>query len=69
LPRALFVVAFLVFFQAPAWAGMVVTVDKTAQRLTVDVDGAQRYRWPVSTARSSYTTPNGSYRPQRLARK
>jgi hypothetical protein len=69
LPRALFAVAFLAFFHIPAWAGMVVTVDKTAQRLTVDVDGAQRYRWPVSTARWGYSTPNGSYRPQRLARK
>jgi hypothetical protein len=51
-----------------AQAGVVVTVDKTAQRLTVVVDGATRYRWPVSTARWGYRTPNGSYRPQRLAR-
>src|SRR6185312_1780126 len=32
------------------------------------VDGAHRYAWPVSTARWGYRTPNGSYRPQRLAR-
>src|SRR5665213_1743674 len=51
-----------------AKAGVVVTVDKTAQRLTVDVDGATRYQWPVSTARWGYRTPNGSYRPQRLER-
>ncbi len=51
-----------------AKAGIVVTVDKTAQRLTVDVDGATRYQWPVSTARWGYRTPNGSYRPQRLER-
>lgn len=54
---------------APAQAGIVVTVDKTAQRLTVEVDGATRYVWPVSTARWGYRTPNGSYRPQWLARK
>jgi len=54
---------------APAQAGIVVTVDKTAQRLTVAVDGMTRYAWPVSTARWGYRTPNGSYRPQRLARK
>ena len=31
--------------------------------------GIARYRWPVSTARRGYRTPNGSYRPQWLARK
>jgi lipoprotein-anchoring transpeptidase ErfK/SrfK len=54
---------------APAQAGIVVTVDKSAQRLSVTVDGAPRYQWPVSTARMGYRTPNGSYRPQWLARK
>lgn len=49
-------------------AGVVVTVDKSAQRLTVEVDGHTQYRWPVSTARWGYRTPNGSYRPQRLER-
>ena len=53
---------------APASAGVVVTVDKTAQHLTVRVDGMTRYSWPVSTARIGYRTPNGSYRPERLAR-
>jgi lipoprotein-anchoring transpeptidase ErfK/SrfK len=52
-----------------AQAGIVVTVDKSAQRLTVAVDGATRYDWPVSTARIGYHTPNGSYRPERLERK
>jgi hypothetical protein len=53
---------------ARADAAVVVTVDKTAQRLTVAIDGVTRYRWPVSTARWGYRTPNGSYRPQRLER-
>jgi L,D-transpeptidase-like protein len=53
---------------AAAQAGIVITVDKTAQRLTVDIDGATRYQWPVSTARWGYRTPNGSYRPERLER-
>jgi len=51
-----------------AQAGVVVTVDKSAQRLTVTVDGARRYEWPVSTARIGYMTPVGSYRPERLER-
>jgi hypothetical protein len=53
---------------AAVHAAVVVTVDKSAQRLTVEVDGAMRYQWPVSTARWGYRTPNGSYRPERLER-
>ena len=53
----------------PARADIVVTVDKSAQRLTVEVDGARRYDWPVSTARWGYRTPVGTYRPERLERK
>jgi len=30
--------------------------------------GQVLYRWPVSTARSGYVTPRGTYRPQRTAR-
>ncbi len=54
---------------ASAQAAVVVTVDKSAQELSVTVDGASRYHWPVSTARMGYHTPNGTYKPQRLARK
>lgn len=59
----------LLFSSSSAQAAIVVTVDKTTQRLTVEVDGSSRYLWPVSTARWGYSTPNGSYRPQRLERK
>lgn len=49
-----------------ARAEVVITVDKSSQRLSVNVDGRHRYEWPVSTARWGYRTPNGTYRPQRL---
>src|ERR1017187_10923090 len=62
-------IAVLLGGLAPAQAGIVVTVDKSEQFLSVVVDGAPRYQWPVSTARIGYSTPNGSYRPQRLERK
>jgi hypothetical protein len=39
-----------------AEAAIVITVDKNTQKLTVMVDGAQRYEWPVSTARRGYRT-------------
>jgi len=51
-----------------AEAGVSIKVDKTAQRMTVEVDGRVAHVWPVSTARSGYVTPSGSYRPQRLHR-
>ena len=72
MPRILTAIAVawaLLAASSPAHAGIVVTVDKTAQRLSVEVDGVHRYDWPVSTARWGYRTPNGAYRPQWLARK
>jgi hypothetical protein len=66
--KAIVVAALVVAGATAAQAGIVVTVDKSAQRLTVVVDGATRYQWPVSTARWGYRTPNGSYRPERLER-
>ena len=53
---------------ASAQAGVVVTVNKSTQRLHVEVNGVTRYDWPVSTARAGYNTPNGVYGVERLAR-
>ncbi|NJL50314.1 MAG: L,D-transpeptidase, partial [Blastochloris sp.] len=49
-------------------AAVVVTVDKSTQRMSVAVDGAPRYNWAVSTGRAGYGTPNGTYAPTRLER-
>jgi hypothetical protein len=65
---ALAVTAALLGGLERAQADVVITVDKTAQHLSVSVDGRSRYEWPVSTARIGYRTPNGSYRPERLER-
>ena len=51
-----------------AQAHVVVHVDKSSQRMTVSVDGEQRYSFVVSTARAGYSTPNGVYHPERLER-
>jgi lipoprotein-anchoring transpeptidase ErfK/SrfK len=53
---------------APARANVVIAVDKSAQQMSVSVDGYLRYNWAVSTARSGYNTPNGTYHPERLER-
>src|SRR4051812_49015239 len=58
---------FLTFCEI-AQAGLIIDVDKATQSLTVTSDGTKLYQWPVSTARSGYSTPAGSYRPQRLER-
>jgi lipoprotein-anchoring transpeptidase ErfK/SrfK len=67
-------VARLSFFAAvavlialhPAVADVVITIDKSAQRMTADVDGANHWRWPVSTGARGYDTPNGSYTAFRM---
>jgi hypothetical protein len=51
-----------------AHARVVVAIDKSTQRMTVAVDGATRHVFTVSTGRAGFGTPNGHFRPQRLAR-
>ncbi|ACL56238.1 L,D-transpeptidase [Methylobacterium nodulans] len=51
-----------------AAADVLVSVDKAAQRMTVSVDGKERYAWPVSTGASGYATPAGTFTPSRLVR-
>ncbi len=50
LSAALVTFAVLFGVAMQAQAGVVVSIDQAAQRLTVSVDGMQRYEWPVSTA-------------------
>ncbi|MGE0749555.1 MAG: L,D-transpeptidase [Variibacter sp.] len=49
-----------------AQANILITVDKSAQRMSVAVDGVQKYSWPVSTGKSGYTTPSGKFTPFRM---
>ena len=53
---------------APARAGILISVDKSTQRMTVTVDGDPRYIWPVSTGRSGYNTPSGQFHPTSMER-
>lgn len=34
--------------------------------MTVDLDGEQLYKWPVSTGAPGYDTPSGTFRPFRM---
>ena len=47
-------------------AKVVITIDKSTQRMTVSVDGATRWTWPVSTGRRGHATPAGSFQAFRM---
>jgi len=66
LPASLLAAALALPCAAPARASILVTIDKTTQRMSIAVDGATRYVWPVSTGRPGYDTPNGTFRPFRM---
>ena len=51
-----------------ARADVFIRVDKSAQIMTVTVDGAQRYAWPVSTGMADYDTPDGEFQAFRFER-
>ncbi|KLK91525.1 hypothetical protein AA309_19895 [Microvirga vignae] len=54
---------------APALSAEIsISVNKTTQRMTVLVDGVERYSWPVSTGTTDYSTPTGAFTPSRLSR-
>jgi len=53
----------------PAYAAAVVAqINLSSQRMTVKVNGKVKYNWLVSTGRAGYSTPSGTYQPQRLER-
>jgi hypothetical protein len=61
-------VAAVLCLSASAQADVLVNISKSQQRLAVTVDGAETYRWPVSTGRAGYSTPSGNFHPIRLER-
>lgn len=45
----------------PPASKILIKIDKAAQKMTVSVDGEERYHWPVSTGRAGYSTPSGTF--------
>jgi lipoprotein-anchoring transpeptidase ErfK/SrfK len=62
-------VVICTFTVSSARADVAVHIDKSSQRMTVSVDGATRYIWPVSTGRGGYGTPSGVFYPQAMVRR
>jgi hypothetical protein len=63
---AFLAVVFVLGMGQAAAADVFIRIDAWAQRMTVFVDGQPRYMWNVSTGAPGYTTPPGSYRPNRM---
>ena len=51
---------------SPSYANIVISINKSTQRMLVSVDGATRYDWPVSTGRPGYDTPSGVFKVNRM---
>jgi hypothetical protein len=66
LPVFLFTAWLGTAFCTSAYADILVTVDKSAQRMTVSEDGQVLYNWPVSTGKTGHATPSGSFRAFRM---
>jgi len=40
-----------------AGPAILINIDKTNQKMTVFLDGVEKYDWPVSTGKAGYSTP------------
>src|ERR1700693_4117858 len=54
--------ASMLLAQPQAAADVLIAIDKSNQRMTIEVDGVPRCTWPVSTGRIGHDTPSGSFR-------
>ena len=59
-------IAAVCLLASPAFAKLLIEIDKSAQRMVVSQDGAQLYVWPVSTGQRGYDTPGGQFTPFRM---
>jgi hypothetical protein len=66
LPASLLAAALALPCASAAFATIDIAIDKGTQQMSVAVDGAQRYTWPVSTGRPGYDTPNGTFKVNRM---
>jgi hypothetical protein len=51
---------------APASAALLITIDKSTQRMSVVLDDLPVFDWPVSTGQRGYDTPSGEFKPFRM---
>jgi len=69
MPRYIALAFSACMLAVPAQAAVQVTIDKSIQQMTVEVDGRPLYHWPVSTGKGAqYDTPSGKYKAFRMER-
>src|SRR4029077_7753849 len=66
LPTSLMAAALSLPCASAAFANIDIAIDKSTQQMSVAVDGAQRYTWPVSTGRHGDDTQNRSFKVNRM---
>jgi hypothetical protein len=66
LYASLFAAGLALPLASPSYANIIISVNKSTQRMLVAVDGQTRYDWPVSTGRAGYDTPSGVYKVNRM---
>lgn len=67
-PYACLSIVLFTLTTAAARADIVVTVDKSTQRMIVSKDGEALYNWPVSTGKTGHATPSGRFQAFRMER-
>lgn len=45
---------------------VIISINKASQKMTVEVEGRTKYKWPVSTGAKGYDTPSGDFKPFRM---
>ena len=60
--------AFALACAPAAQAAVQITIDKSAQLMTVERDGRALYQWPVSTGKAGFDTPSGKFKAFRMER-
>jgi hypothetical protein len=63
---SLFAAGLALPLASPSYANIIVSINKSTQRMLVSVDGVTRYDWPVSTGRAGYDTPSGVFKVNRM---
>ncbi len=67
--RLLVVVAMIICAASAGNAfakSLLITINKSSQKMTVSIDGENTYTWLVSTGAPGYSTPSGTFKPFRM---
>ncbi len=65
IPSTAACIAALLIGQA-AYGDLLIDIDKSAQHMTVTLNGEKLYDWPVATGGIDCDTPSGAFRPMRM---